>query len=59
MRTLGEMRIENQTKDLSGKPEYFSTTSYITMFQKEKALYQACNREVDGKNCQKKVRTRF
>ncbi len=55
IQSVGEIKLDSQGKDFMGKAEFVSAFGYITMFQKEKALYQACGREVDGKTCNKKV----
>merc|ERR1719500_2257207 len=39
----------------SEKGEYYSTTATVSFFQKDKALYKACGRETDGRQCNKKV----
>ena len=55
LKTLGEVKSEQLGMDASGKPEFYSTSGYITMFMKDKALYQGCTRVNDGKPCNKKV----
>jgi len=55
VKSLAEIKLDTHGKDLSSRPEYYSTEATVTMFQKDKALYQACSREVDGKSCNKKV----
>ena len=57
LKTIGEVKRENLGINNDGKPAYYSTSSYIVMFQKDRALYQACSRVNDGKACNKKVST--
>ena len=57
-KTLGEVKQENLGY-ASEKPEYYSTRATISMFQKDKALYQACTQNNDGKQCNKKVKLSF
>jgi len=53
-KTLGEVKQENLGYG-SDKGEYYSTTATITFFSKDKALYKACGKDVDGRQCNKKV----
>ncbi len=55
VRALADIKLDTQGREINPKGEYFSVVSYITGFQKDKALYQACSREVDGRTCNKKV----
>ena len=53
--TIGEVKA-SQIGLNNDKGDYYSTTATTVMFQKDKALYQACTqRGVDGKGCNKKV----
>jgi replication factor A1 len=53
-KTIGEIKQENLGYG-SDRGEYYSTTATITFFSKDKALYKACGKEVDGRQCNKKV----
>lgn len=55
LKTVAEVKRENIGFTEDGRPAFYSTTGYIIMFQKDKALYKACNRSPDGKQCNKKV----
>lgn len=55
LKMVGEVKRENLGYGVDGKPEYYSTTGYISLIQKDKALYQACTQITDGKTCNKKV----
>lgn len=55
LKTVGDVKRENLGYGVEGKPEYYSTTGYILVIQKDKALYQACSQVNDGKSCNKKV----
>ena len=55
LKMIGEVKRENLGFGVDGKPEYYSTTGYISVIQKDKALYQACTQVNDGKPCNKKV----
>lgn len=57
VRTLADIRLDIQGREIGAKGEYFSATGFITTIMKEKALYQACGREVDGRSCNKKAKT--
>jgi len=53
--TVGEVK-SSQIGLNSERGEYYSTTATIVMFQKEKALYQACTQSgPEGRGCNKKV----
>ena len=55
MKTIGEVKAENLGLN-NDRGEYYSTTGTVVMFQKERALYQACSQVgADGKGCNKKV----
>jgi len=54
VKTIGEVKQENLGYG-SDKGEYYSTTATITFFSKDKALYKACGKDVDGRQCNKKV----
>jgi len=53
-KTLGEVKQEGLGND-SDRGEYYSVAAMITFFQKDKALYKACGKEIDGRQCNKKV----
>lgn len=53
VKTFGEVKKENL--GMGDKPEYYSATAFITMIQKDKALYQACGNVNGDKSCNKKV----
>ncbi|XP_040583341.1 replication protein A 70 kDa DNA-binding subunit [Lepeophtheirus salmonis] len=53
-KTIGEVKYDNLGSSTE-KPDYYSTQALISMFQKDKALYQACNRVSEGRACNKKV----
>ena len=55
LKTMSEVKRENIGFTEDGRPAFYSTSGYIIMFQKDKALYKACNRSPDGKQCNKKV----
>ena len=55
IRDRSEVKRENIGFTEDGRPAFYSTSGYIIMFQKDKALYKACNRSPDGKQCNKKV----
>jgi len=53
--TIGVAKFSQLGVD-SVKGEYYSTIASIVMFQKDRAVYQACSQtNPEGKNCQKKV----
>jgi len=54
MKTFGETKKENLGMN-SDKPEYYSASGYVTLLQKDKALYMACGNQTDGRSCNKKV----
>ena len=54
MKTFGETKKENLGMN-SDKPEYYSASGYVTLLQKDKALYMACGNQNDGRSCNKKV----
>ena len=54
LKMIGEVKQENLGYG-SDRGEYYSTTGIITFFSKDKALYRACGKETDGKQCNKKV----
>lgn len=58
LKMVGEVKRENLGFGVDGKPEYYSTSGYISLIQKDKALYQACTQVNDGKPCNKKVKSR-
>jgi replication factor A1 len=51
---IGEVKQENLGYSAE-KGEYYSVTATITFFSKDKALYKACGKDVDGRQCNKKV----
>jgi replication factor A1 len=53
-KTIGEVKHENLGQD-SDRGDYYSTTATVTFFQKDKAMYKSCGKEIDGKQCMKKV----
>eukprot|EP00096_Caligus_rogercresseyi_P011103 TRINITY_DN4278_c0_g1_i1.p1 TRINITY_DN4278_c0_g1~~TRINITY_DN4278_c0_g1_i1.p1 ORF type:complete len:658 (-),score=261.21 TRINITY_DN4278_c0_g1_i1:112-2004(-) len=53
-KTLGEVKQE-MLGSSTEKPDYYSTQGYVSMLQKEKALYMACTQVSDGRACNKKV----
>merc|ERR1711971_900461 len=54
MKTFGETKKENLGMN-SDKPEYYSASGYVTLLQKDKALYMACGNQNNGRSCNKKV----
>ena len=56
IKTIGEVK-SSQIGLNSAKGDYYSTTATIVMFQKDKALYQACTQLPEGKSCNRKVST--
>jgi len=54
IKTFGEVKKDNTGLN-SDKPEYYSAAGYITLLQKDKALYQACGNQTEGRSCNKKV----
>lgn len=54
LKMIGEVKQENLGYG-SDRGEYYGTTGIITFFSKDKALYRACGKETDGKQCNKKV----
>jgi len=54
VKTIGEVKAENLGYN-SDRGDYYSTVATITFFSKDKALYKACGKEADGKQCNKKV----
>jgi len=53
--TLGEVK-SSQIGMGSEKGDYYSTTANTVMFQKDRAMYQACTQSgAEGKGCNKKV----
>jgi replication factor A1 len=59
LKTMSEVKRENIGFTEDGRPAFYSTSGYIVMFQKDRALYKACNRNNDGKQCNKKVKSNF
>jgi len=53
-KTLGEVKQEGLGND-SDRGEYYSVSAMITFYQKDKALYKSCGKEIDGRACMKKV----
>ena len=55
IKTIGETKSLQMGLD-NVKGEYYSTTAVVVMFQKDKALYQACTQPgPEGKGCNRKV----
>lgn len=52
--TFGEIKKDNFGMN-SDKAEYYSNIAYISLMQKDKALYMACGNQLDGRTCNKKV----
>jgi len=54
IKTFGEVKKEN-LGTTSDKGDYYSARGYLTLLQKDKALYMACGNQTDGRTCNKKV----
>ena len=55
IKTIGEVK-SSQIGLTSVKGEYYSSVATAVMYQKEKALYQACSQSgPEGKGCNRKV----
>jgi len=54
IKTFGEVKKENLGTG-SEKGDYYSACGYLTLIQKDKALYMACGNQLDGRTCNKKV----